>query len=74
MILEGVKLMIIGMVIVYVFLLVLMLSVNLSAMLFKDGDVRSSDGSAKPGKARKNIVPIIAAAVLAYRAKRASED
>ena len=49
--------MIIGMVIVYVFLLVLMLSVNLSAMLFKDGDVRSSGGSAKPGKARKKHRP-----------------
>lgn len=36
MILEGVKLMVVGMVIVYVFLVVLMLSVILSARLFKD--------------------------------------
>ena len=73
MILEGVKLMVIGMIIVYVFLLVLMLSVMLSAKLFKDSDARvSSDTGASQGS-RKNVVPVIAAAVAAYKAKHSGD-
>ena len=74
MILEGVKLMVIGMAIVYAFLLVLMLSVMLSAKLFKDSDARApsdSGASRKPG--RDVIIPVIAAAVAAYRAKHADD-
>ena len=48
MILEGVKLMVIGMVIVHVFLLVLMLSVILSARLFKDSGARASSDARRP--------------------------
>lgn len=74
MILEGVKLMVIGMAIVYVFLLVLMLSVMLSAKLFKDSDARvSSDTGASP-KSRRDVVPVIAAAVAAYKAKHAGDS
>lgn len=70
MILEGVKLMVVGMVIVYVFLVVLMLSVILSARLFKDDASPSSPGSAAPaGGSRGNVVAVISAAVAAYRAK-----
>ncbi len=74
MILEGVKLMVIGMSIVYVFLLVLMLSVMLSAKLFKDSDAHvSSDAGASP-RSRRGVVPVIAAAVAAYRAKHADDN
>lgn len=69
MILEGVKLMVVGMVIVYVFLVVLMLSVILSARLFKDGDPSSSSrGAAPAARSRGNVVAVISAAVAAYRA------
>ena len=75
MILAGVKLMVIGMVIVYVFLLVLMLSVMLSARLFKDGHPRaSSDTGASPKSRRRDVIPVIAAAVAAYRAKHADDS
>jgi len=73
MILEGVKLMVIGMAIVYAFLLVLMLSVMLSAKLFKDSDTRASSDSEAPQKSRRDVIPIIAAAVAAYRAKHADD-
>lgn len=65
--------MVIGMAIVYVFLLVLMLSVMLSAKLFKDSDVRASSDSGAPQKSRRDIIPIIAAAVAAYRAKHTGD-
>lgn len=73
MILEGVKLMVIGMAIVYVFLLVLMLSVMLSAKLFKDSDVRASSDPGVSRKSGKDVIPVIAAAVAAYRAKHAGD-
>lgn len=73
MILEGVKLMVIGMAIVYVFLLVLMLSVMLSAKLFKDSDARVSSDAAPLPRSRKDVVPVIAAAVAAYRAKHTGD-
>ena len=73
MILEGAKLMVIGMIIVYIFLLVLMLSVMLSAKLFKDSDVRVSSDSGAPQKSRRDVIPVIAAAVAAYRAKHAGD-
>ncbi|MXZ12683.1 MAG: hypothetical protein F4Y78_01535 [Candidatus Dadabacteria bacterium] len=73
MILEGVKLMVIGMAIVYVFLLVLMLSVMLSAKLFKDSDARASSDSGAPQRSRRDVIPIIAAAVAAYRAKHTGD-
>ncbi len=73
MILEGVKLMVIGMVIVHVFLLVLMLSVILSARLFKDSGARASSDAATSTKSRRNVIPVIAAAVAAYRAKHAGD-
>lgn len=65
--------MVIGMAIVYVFLLVLMLSVMLSAKLFKDSDAREPSDSAAPQKSRRDVIPIIAAAVAAYRAKHADD-
>ena len=73
MILDGVKLMVIGMAIVYVFLLVLMLSVMLSAKLFKDSDARASSDSEAPQRSRRDVIPIIAAAVAAYRAKHTGD-
>ena len=65
--------MVIGMAIVYAFLLVLMLSVMLSAKLFKDSDTRASSDSEAPQKSRRDVIPIIAAAVAAYRAKHADD-
>ena len=65
--------MVIGMAIVYVFLLVLMLSVMLSAKLFKDSDVRASSDSEAPKRSRRDVIPIIAAAVAAYRAKHTGD-
>ncbi len=74
MILEGAKLMVIGMAIVYVFLLVLMLSVMLSAKLFKDSGTGVPLDAGASKKSRRNVLPVIATAVAAYRAKRASDD
>lgn len=65
--------MVIGMAIVYVFLLVLMLSVMLSAKLFKDSDVRAPSDTGASTKSRKDVIPVIAAAVAAYRAKHAGD-
>ncbi len=67
--------MVIGMAIVYVFLLVLMLSVMLSAKIFKDSDPPApSDTRRASAKSRKDIIiPVIAAAVAAYRSKRAED-
>lgn len=65
--------MVVGMAIVYVFLLVLMLSVMLSAKLFKDSDARASSDSKAPQRSRRDVIPIIAAAVAAYRAKHADD-
>ncbi len=73
MILEGVKLMVIGMAIVYVFLLVLMLSVMLSAKLFKDSDARVSSDTGASTKSRRDVIPVIAAAVAAYKTKHADD-
>lgn len=73
MILEGVKLMVVGMTIVYVFLVVLMLSVIVSARIFRDDAPPSASGSAAPGGSRANTVAVIAAAVAAYRAKDAGD-
>jgi sodium pump decarboxylase gamma subunit len=73
MILEGVKLMVIGMSIVYVFLLVLMLSVMLSAKLFKDSDASAPSDPGASKKSRRDVIPVIAAAVAAYRAKHAGD-
>lgn len=73
MILEGVKLMVIGMAIVYVFLLVLMLSVMLSAKLFKDSDTSAPPDPGASAKSRRDVIPVIAAAVAAYRAKHADD-
>lgn len=74
MILEGAKLMVIGMVIVYIFLLVLMLSVMLSAKLFKDSGARASSDAKASTSSRRNVLPVIAAAVAAYRAKHADDS
>ena len=71
MILEGLKLMVVGMVIVYVFLILLMLSVFLSARLFRDDARSSPSGEAARRGSRGNIVAVIAAAVAAHRAKDA---
>lgn len=73
MILEGVKLMVIGMSIVYVFLLVLMISVMLSAKLFKDSDVHAPSDPGASRKSRRDVIPVIAAAVAAYKAKHAGD-
>ncbi len=73
MILEGVKLMVLGMAVVYIFLLVLMLSVMLSAKLFKDSDARVSSDTGASTKSRRDVIPVIAAAVAAYKAKHADD-
>ncbi len=71
MIAEAAKLLVIGMVIVYIFLLVLMLSVIVSAKLFK-GSAETVPLGTKPHRPseKKTIPVILATAVAAYKARR----
>ncbi|MGI9534479.1 MAG: OadG family protein [Thermodesulfobacteriota bacterium] len=68
MILEGFKLMVLGMVIVYVFLIILMVLVIISAKVFKGHALTTSYShisSAK--KADDDLIAVLSAASSAYR-------
>lgn len=70
MIAEGFKLMILGMVIVYVFLIVLMVCVMISARIFKN---RATPVPSSPASRLKSdhdtLVAVVSAAIAAFRAK-----
>lgn len=70
MILEGLKLMIIGMIIVYIFLIVLMLFVILSAKLFKGSGVVSAPAVVKRATDDADIIAVVSAAISRYRSNK----
>ena len=71
MIVEGLKLMVIGMVTVYIFLIVLMFLVMLSARMFKNRFVTlptTPISSFKPSQ--KDLAAVISAAIYTYKVKK----
>ena len=71
MILEGLKLMVLGMVIVYIFLIVLMIFVFLSSRIFKGSAITApSPGLSTPSKSADEIVAVLSAAISSYRNKK----
>ena len=66
---EGVKLTIIGMTIVYVFLILLMVLIMISAKIFKQR-VEFQKVPVEEGRRTHIPIPIISAAIAAYRSKR----
>lgn len=69
MVIEGLKLMVIGMTIVYIFLIILMLLVILSARLLKRRSVSVSPAStAATGDQDSDLIAVISAAISRYRA------
>ena len=72
MIIEGFKLMILGMGIVYIFLILLMFLIMLSARIFKQKlAVQQSGGrAARDNRGDKDLVAVLSAAVSAYRNKK----
>lgn len=69
MIVEGLKLMIIGMIIVYVFLITLMLLVILTSKLFKTQPASSPPRPSKKSDGTE-LVAVISAAIASYRARK----
>lgn len=70
MIVEGFKLMIIGMVIVYIFLITLMFLVMLTSKFFK-GKPSAATPTRTAGKSDGNeLIAVISAAIAAYRSKK----
>ncbi len=68
MIIEGLKLMVIGMTIVYIFLIILMLLVILSARLLRNRSVSvSPDTTVETSGRDSDIVAVISAAISRYR-------
>lgn len=68
MITEGLKLMVIGMTIVYIFLIILMLLVMLSARVFKQEASSVPDGQPSRGvRQQDDIVAVISAAISRYK-------
>lgn len=71
MIVEGLKLMVIGMAIVYIFLVVLMLLVILSAKIFKGKATPVILKNRKTSIKNDELTAVISAAIAAYRARKA---
>lgn len=69
MVIEGLKLMVIGMAIVYVFLIILMLLVMLSARLFRQrvSTVPASSPVSNSGDQDDDLVAVISAAISRYK-------
>ena len=67
MIVESIKLMALGMAIVYIFLIALMVSVIISAKVFKDHASVPSSNISSTKKADDNLIAVISAAISAYR-------
>ena len=70
MIAEGFKLMILGMIIVYIFLIVLMICVIISAKVFKDRNVAAPPIAKNLKTEHDKLVAVVSAAITAYRAKK----
>ncbi len=71
MILEGFKLMVLGMVIVYIFLIVLMIFVVLSSKLFKGRAMAAtSSGMSPSSKSADELIAVLSAAVSSYRNRK----
>jgi Na+-transporting methylmalonyl-CoA/oxaloacetate decarboxylase gamma subunit len=66
---EGLKLTIIGMTIVYIFLVLLMVLIMISAKIFKQ-KVEFQKISIEQGKSINPPIPVISAAIAAYRARK----
>ena len=70
MILEGVKLMIVGMSIVYIFLIILMGLIVLSSKIFKENPVPTvTNKNIKPEK-NNDLITVISTAVSVYRSRK----
>jgi len=70
MILEGLKLMVLGMAIVYIFLIILML-LFLSSKLFKGKAMATpSSGISPSAKSTDNLIAVLSAAVSSYRNRK----
>lgn len=68
MVIEGLKLMVIGMTIVFLFLIVLMLLVILSARLFKQGGASVPKTTSAPvADQESDLIAVISAAISRYR-------
>lgn len=66
---EGLKLTIIGMTIVYIFLVLLMVLIMISAKIFKQ-KVEFQKIPIEEGKGLHPPIPVISAAIAAYRARK----
>jgi sodium pump decarboxylase gamma subunit len=70
-ILEGFKLMVVGMSIVYVFLVLLMVSIIVSARIFRVREQATvSVGSSTKKQDSSELISVISSAIAAYRAKK----
>ena len=68
MIVEGLKLMVLGMVIVYVFLIVLMILVIISSKIFKGHAMATPSSTVSSAKrADDDLIAVLSAAISAYR-------
>ncbi|MGH7884971.1 MAG: OadG family protein [Thermodesulfobacteriota bacterium] len=70
MISAGFKLMVIGMAIVYLFLTILMLLINLFSKVFKDRALIVTPKIIKKTVDREELVAVVSAAIEAYRGKK----
>ena len=70
MIIEGLKLMVIGMIIVYIFLIVLMLFVMLSAKLFKGSGLVSAPPVIKEATDNADIIAVVSAAISKFKSNK----
>ena len=62
--------MVIGMVIVYVFLIILMILTMLSARIFKAKNITSASTITSPKKIDSEILSVISEAIIKYRKKK----
>ena len=71
MIVEGLKLMVIGMAIVYIYLIILMLLIILSSRIFK-GKVMATPSShfTSATKSSDNLIAVLSAAISSYRNRK----
>ena len=71
MILEGLKLMVLGMVIVYLFLIILMFLVILSSKLFKvKATATQSSGISTSVQSANDLIAVLSAAVSSFRNRK----
>lgn len=73
MIIEGLKLMVLGMVIVCVFLTVLMVLIHLSAKVIKKYTPLPTSSSYSASARNNDLIAVLSAAISAYRNKNSSK-